>query len=89
MSQLNDTATAATAAVAIDPAALQALVQSRTATVSNVLVASTTNMKYSTLIDTYDTTYMEAEKKDGKYEWAIVTKMIYGWKLVTVKVENA
>ena len=46
-------------------------------------------MKYSTLIDTYDTTYMEAEKKDGKYEWAIVTKMIYGWKLVTVKVENA
>ena len=46
-------------------------------------------MKYSTLIDTYDTTYMESEKKDGKYECAIVTKMIDGWKLVTVKVENA
>ena len=32
---------------------------------------------------------MNFEKKYGKYQWAVITKMMDGWKLVTVNVENA
>ena len=86
MSQLNDPAAAAPAAVAVDPNALQALLQPLTAVVSNVLVGSTTAMKQSTSIDPYNNTSMGAKKKYGKYQWPVVTKMMGGWKLVTVNV---
>ena len=46
-------------------------------------------MNYSTLIYTYDITSMEVKKKDGKYQWYVVTKMMDGWKLVIVNVENS
>ena len=32
---------------------------------------------------------MGAKKKYGKYQWPVVTKMMGGWKLVTVNVENS
>ena len=87
MSQLNDPAAAALAVVAIDLTALQALVQALTSAVSNGLVTSTTTTKYYTSIDPYDTTSMDVEKNYGKYQWAVLAKMIDGWKLVTGNVE--
>ena len=31
---------------------------------------------------------MDVERKDRKYQWAIVTNMMDGWKIVTFNVEN-
>ena len=68
---------------------LQALTQALTTAVSNRLVASATTTKYSTSIYPYDTTSVDVEKKDGKYQWAVVTNMMNGWKLVIANLENA
>ena len=89
MSQWNDPAAAAPSAVAIDLTALQALVQALTTALSNGLVDSTTTTKYSTSIDPYNTNSMDVEKKDENNQWAVITKMMDGWKLVTANLENA
>ena len=31
---------------------------------------------------------MDVEKNYGKYQWAVLAKMMDGWKLVTGNVEN-
>ena len=45
--------------------------------------------KMSTSLDPYDTQSLDTDTKDGKYQWAVVTKMMPGWKLVPISVENA
>ena len=31
---------------------------------------------------------MDVKKKDGKYKWTVVTKIMDGWKLVTINVRK-
>ena len=88
MYQSNNPITAATVAVAIDPTALQEIIQDLIAAASKGLVTSTTITKYSKSIDPYNTNSMDVKKKDGKYKWTVVTKIMDGWKLVTINVRK-
>jgi len=70
---------------------LKALTAAITAGFASVIVPPTTAVvkKYSTSLDPYDTQGLDTDTKDGKYQWSIITKMIGGWKLLSVSVENA
>ena len=45
--------------------------------------------KYSTSLNPYETQASDTDTKDKKYQWAVVTRKIEGWKLLHILVQNA
>ena len=72
-------------------AMLKALTAAITAGFANASTTPTTAVvkKHSTSLDPYDTQGFDLDTKDGKYQWSIMTRMIGGWKLLPISVENA
>ena len=48
-----------------------------------------TKRYYSTSIDPYDTQCLEIDTKEGKYQWAMITRKLETWKILAVSVDNA
>ena len=76
----------------IDPPTLRTLLNALTTAIaqgfSNASRPSTDRL-HSTSIDPYDSKTLDLETKEGKYQWAMVTKMTDGWVKLAVNVENA
>ena len=44
---------------------------------------------FSSSIDPYDTQSLELDTKEGKYQWAMITRKLDTWRILAVSVENA
>ena len=72
-------------------AMLKALTAAITAGFASVPSTPTTTVvkKHSTSLDPYGAQGLDTDTKDGKYQWVLITKMMTGWKLLPISVENA
>ena len=83
--------------VSFDPASIQNLSTAISSAIASALAnalgaipaLTATMTKHSTAIDPYGTTSLNVAAKDGQYQWAVMVKMMDGWKLKSVSVQHA
>ena len=76
----------------LDAAALRALagtIATAVAAAVGTTQPTTSIVTHSNAMDPYDTSNFDVATKEGKYQWAIMTKVTDGWTLVACTVDSA